>query len=279
MHYLTEYRRFQTKHELNEAVNAHLSAHKYNLIESDRAVLLVVSRHSVKYGAAHLKAGTIAKVIGKSEKTARRALAKLAELGIVKKIATTRKVNGGKGANIIVILPYDQSNMTGGTTETELTRSKAESPKNENEPFLSSKQKTYNHSNVNAVIPGVPKTLQYYKAFFGKHLRTLWFRVNFAFKKLKIEVDKETREDIGRTTLEALKSYIISNKQLADEELNKLAYRIAYNQIEQRMNRGELEDLTNFWPALYVEKRKKTAPPVRPYEAATLSELHEMGVF
>ncbi|MFP3590217.1 hypothetical protein SCB29_42390, partial [Paraburkholderia sp. SIMBA_055] len=64
-------------------------------------------------GAAHLKSETLADLIDKSVKTSRRALNKLATLGIVKKIATTRKINGGKGANIIVILPIDdQSTMS-----------------------------------------------------------------------------------------------------------------------------------------------------------------------
>ncbi|MDI3412503.1 helix-turn-helix domain-containing protein [Bacillus sonorensis] len=64
-----------------------------------------MARYAVKFaGAAHLKAETLADLIGKSVKTARRVVNKLASLSIVQKVATTRKINGGKGANIIVIL-------------------------------------------------------------------------------------------------------------------------------------------------------------------------------
>jgi hypothetical protein len=110
MHYLADYQSFATTDELNHAIYAHIKRHTYELNETDRATLKAIARYAVKFaGAAHLKAETIAHLIDKSVKTARRSVNKLAELGIVQKVATLRKVNGGKGANIIVILPADDT--------------------------------------------------------------------------------------------------------------------------------------------------------------------------
>src|SRR5699024_12683992 len=107
-HYLTQYKTFNTTQELNHTVYTHIKRNSPYLNDTVRNTLKAIARYAVKYaGAAHLKAKTIADLIGKSEKTARRSVNKLAELGIIEKIATTRKVNGGKGANIIVIQPIN----------------------------------------------------------------------------------------------------------------------------------------------------------------------------
>lgn len=105
MHYLAEHQTFDSTDQLNESVYEHIKRNTYELNDTDRRALKMIARYAVKFnGAAHLKAETLAGLIEKSVKTARRALNKLAGLGIVKKVATTRKINGGKGANIIVIL-------------------------------------------------------------------------------------------------------------------------------------------------------------------------------
>lgn len=148
MHYLVEHQTFLTKQELNETVNEHLKRNMYEMNNTDRDTLLAVSRFAVKfYGAAHLKAETLADLIGKSVKTARRAINKLVDLGIINKVETRRKVNGGKGANIFVILPLpsnDQSTMSSRVNAENLTESKAEAPEIAAEPFNSFKQKSNN---------------------------------------------------------------------------------------------------------------------------------------
>lgn len=110
MHYLHDYSTFENTEELNKSVYLHIRNHTHELNETDRTALKMIARYAVKYaGAAHLKATTIADLIGKSEKTARRVVNKLAELGIIVKHYTFRKVNGGKGANIIVINPANEN--------------------------------------------------------------------------------------------------------------------------------------------------------------------------
>ncbi|MGB9943474.1 helix-turn-helix domain-containing protein, partial [Bacillus subtilis] len=143
MHYLAEHQTFESMAQLNEAVYEHIKRNTYELNDTDRQALKMIARYAVKFsGAAHLKAETLAGLIDKSIKTARRALNKLAGLGIVKKVATTRKINGGKGANIIVILPVkndsetadDQSTMSNRGQAEKPTESTAEAPKTKNEP-------------------------------------------------------------------------------------------------------------------------------------------------
>lgn len=141
--YLTDYKTFKTKKELNEAVDGHLTYQKLN--ETERDVLIMLSQYSVKYyGVSHLKVKTIMAHVDKSDKTVRRALNKLEKLGIIRKLQTQRLVRGGQGANIYQILSFDkekflidQSQLTEREEQFEVvsepivTTSKASSVENE----------------------------------------------------------------------------------------------------------------------------------------------------
>lgn len=136
MHYLSEYQTFDSKQQLNQAVADHLSAHRFELNDTARNVLTVISRYAVKFpGVAHLKAATIAQALGLCEKTVRRAVNKLAALGIVRKVATTRKVSGGQGANIYVV----QAHVSTRQDPSEPTPASPEPTKNDAEPYYSFK--------------------------------------------------------------------------------------------------------------------------------------------
>lgn len=163
MHYLCEYQTFDTTEQLNAAVYAHIKRNSYDLNETERAALKAIARYAVKFaGAAHLKAETLAELIGKSAKTARRAVLKLAELGIVRKVATTRKVSGGKGANILQILPVVdgagnknnadvQSNMSNRGDAEEPTETSVQLQVSENEPSNFNKRSVQKHLSDTAV--------------------------------------------------------------------------------------------------------------------------------
>ncbi|WP_071460760.1 helix-turn-helix domain-containing protein [Bacillus massilinigeriensis] len=139
--YLANYQTFESKQALNEATSAHLTANRYDLSETARRVLTVISRHAVKYpGVAHLKAATIASMIGMSEKTVRRAISRLVALRIVRKVVTMRKVTGGQGANIMQILPHVQAQVSRREEAAEPAPASVEQPKSENEPYNSIKQ-------------------------------------------------------------------------------------------------------------------------------------------
>lgn len=144
MHYLSDYQTFNSTQQLNDAVDTHIKRNAFELNDTDRLTLNTIARYAVKFaGAAHLKAATLAELIGKSEKTARRIINKLGELGIVEKVATFRKINGGKGANILRILPVDELRFTRNDQSSVSNREGCESPtesneertKNQNEPL------------------------------------------------------------------------------------------------------------------------------------------------
>ena len=158
MNYLTEYQTFKNKQQLNDAIHEHLTRHKYDLNETDRKALKMIARYAVKFaGAAHLKASSIAQLIGKSEKTARRVVNKLADLGIIRKVATMRKINGGKGANILQILPVEDGNDQSTLSSREDARTRdikrTETQKSAAEPSNSIKQLKNNTSLETATVP------------------------------------------------------------------------------------------------------------------------------
>lgn len=157
MHYLSQYQTFNSKEELNAAIYAHIKRNSYDLNETDRKALKMIARYAVKFaGAAHLKAATIAELIGKSEKTARRVINKLESLGIVRKVPTIRKINGGKGANILQILPVedanDQSTLSSRQVAETRDDKRGKTTKNENEPSNYIKR-NLNNTSLDTPVP------------------------------------------------------------------------------------------------------------------------------
>lgn len=138
--YLSDYSNFKCKEEMDNATNQHISDNWNLLNNTDRAVLDMIRRYSVKHGAAHLKHETMEKTLGKSNSTIRRSLRKLESLSIIKRVKFIRKVLSGLGANIYTILPFNskvsQSEMNSGEVAENSTVSKREAPKAENEPLL-----------------------------------------------------------------------------------------------------------------------------------------------
>lgn len=136
MHYLEEHATFNGKQSLNKAVYEHIKRNSPDLNETDRSLFKAIARYAVKFpGAAHLKAETLAGFIGKTIKTARRIVNKLSSLGIIEKVPTLRKVNGGKGANIIRILPIDvQSSMSSREVAENAPVSREHERNSDNEP-------------------------------------------------------------------------------------------------------------------------------------------------
>lgn len=105
--HLADYAQFKFKNDMDEAVKQHMDANLDILNDSDRAVLDVIRRDSLKYGAAHLKHQKIEQAIQKSNATVRRSIRKLERLGIINRIHYIRPVMSGLGANIYVIKPFN----------------------------------------------------------------------------------------------------------------------------------------------------------------------------
>ena len=107
--YLTDYAHFTNKCDMDEAAWQHKKENWNDMNHTDRDVLDVIRRYSVKFGAAHLKHDTIANAIGKSNATVRRAIRKLRQFGIIERIHYVRPVMNGLGANIYAIRPYNNT--------------------------------------------------------------------------------------------------------------------------------------------------------------------------
>ena len=167
MHYLSEYQTFQSVAELNAAVKSHLYANNFDLNDTDKDVITVIAQHAAKYpGVAHLKAATIADKVGKSVITIRRVINKLVNFGIVEKVPTLRKVSGGKGANILRILPHDKSAMTSRKEPEKTHDNNVEQPKNETETStLLSYENKNNISNTNTYQADEPRRKSPYMRF------------------------------------------------------------------------------------------------------------------
>lgn len=133
---IDKHARIATVAEMDSITNEHIYANFNDLNKTDRAVLDTIRRYSSIYRAAKIKVSTLAKLIGKSVITARRSTAKLERLGIIERIKTTRPINVGQGANIYVILPYnDRPETTAQEEDAELTESKPEDSKSEIDPL------------------------------------------------------------------------------------------------------------------------------------------------
>ncbi|RDV27673.1 helix-turn-helix domain-containing protein [Lysinibacillus capsici] len=135
--YLAQYITFDTVAEIDRSVENHIAAHYYDLTESERAIVFKLASHSLEHpGVCHLKAATIATSLEISTKTVYRSMKKLAELGIIEKVPST-KLNGIKGASIYRILPYDPSSVSQRETVDEASNDAVCIPQSENQPSSS----------------------------------------------------------------------------------------------------------------------------------------------
>ncbi|PAD35954.1 helix-turn-helix domain-containing protein [Terribacillus saccharophilus] len=106
--YLSEHQTFSDVQELNHHVKLHTDRHRYEMNDTQRTVLQFIARYSAKYaGASHLKTETIAAGVDKSRRTVERAIGALVRLNIIEKVSTTRRIKGGKGANIYRVMPFN----------------------------------------------------------------------------------------------------------------------------------------------------------------------------
>lgn len=104
MQSLRELESFSSVAEMDNFISEALEV--LELSELDRKLLRLLAGHSCKFvGVSWLKVDSMADALGVSYKTVQRALKRLKEIGIIKRIRTSRAVSGGFGASITVICP------------------------------------------------------------------------------------------------------------------------------------------------------------------------------
>lgn len=134
--YLQKYAHFSTKQQLDEVSNRHIVKNWNHLNPTDRAVLDMIRRYSVKFGATHLKVETIGKAIKKSDSTVRRTIRKLEKLHIIERNTFIRPVMNGLGANVYSIKPInEEAEMNTPTIAPKLDVSKVHESKSAKEPL------------------------------------------------------------------------------------------------------------------------------------------------
>ncbi|MGI2792219.1 helix-turn-helix domain-containing protein [Bacillus cytotoxicus] len=102
MQSLRDYEAFETVSELNEYIHSVLT--QFDLKKTDRELVWLLSGHSVKVlGVCWLKVQTMADLLGKSYKTVQRALKRLKELGIIKRVEQFKPKSGGHSSNSILL--------------------------------------------------------------------------------------------------------------------------------------------------------------------------------
>ncbi|MFW0909598.1 helix-turn-helix domain-containing protein [Bacillus altitudinis] len=258
MHYLAEHQTFSSTQALNTAVYEHIKRNSYDLSDTARTALKQIARYAVKFaGAAHLKAETLADLIGKSVKTARRVLNQLAALNIVKKVATIRKINGGKGANIIVILPLaanDQSTVTTRPAPENADVPTVEAAKIENEPSDSINHLNQKHVKNTASVPAealknsLPTEIynamsRYFDAAEIYKYYGLLLRAKASVDpSLMIEHDPEPFVDAWHKTILNAKL----NKISRFDDYVYIAFQRAASEAKRRKMRGKLEAFEAF---------------------------------
>ena len=213
MEYLREYQTFHNKDELNAAIKEHLSWHKYDLNDTDRDILLLISRYAVKYpGVADLKTETIAQAVGKSKRTVQRVIRKLERLGIIERLTFFRKIKGGYGANVYrVISPV--SRRANVVEPCEPTDEQAEN-QNETNNLQSYKNKLHKETeeSANSLRRSIPAPI--YNAFAPYFNADDLYNVVGVLYRAKASVDRSiTVEDYSREFIDAFKTVVFKYKR------------------------------------------------------------------
>ncbi|MCZ2259140.1 helix-turn-helix domain-containing protein [Sporosarcina sp. G11-34] len=214
MNYLTDYQPFESKKELNEAVSSHFDRCNFELNETDREVLLMLSRYSVKYpGVAHLKTSTIAEKVKKSNRTVQRTIRKLEALLIIEKKPFLRQVSGGFGANLYIFLPPNViSELSPRKEVAKPDTPTTEATISENEPILSiSNKDLYIHNTYEQVtVTHYTRFKNCIQSFKGEDNQPLVSRLYGIYRAkvlrlLKFDIHKGKKELLEALSIQAIK--------------------------------------------------------------------------
>ncbi|MBE7104398.1 helix-turn-helix domain-containing protein [Bacillus cereus] len=199
------YSEFRSKEEFNTYQNQVFKCYQFQLNKTDSAVIHFLGKYAVNeknetVGVACPLMETIATNIGKSIRTVRRSIAKLEELGIIKRVATKERYKrGGYSANLYVFLTSaidrmdDRMKMSACESGGHATGCSGNEQKNEGETILSKnipqikeKRKVTYELDETYCRHDIPKPFIYALVPMTsnpKKINIFWSKVELAYKK------------------------------------------------------------------------------------------------
>ncbi|PGT11860.1 helix-turn-helix domain-containing protein [Bacillus cereus] len=199
------YSEFRSKEEFNTYQKQVLKCYRFQLNKTDAIIIHFLGKYAVNekqktVGVACPLMETIATNVGKSIRTVRRSIAKLEELGIIKRVATKeRHKRGGYSANLYVFLTSaidrmdDRMKMSACENEDRAGGCNAMEQKNEGETILSKnlpqikeKRKVTYELDATYCRHDIPKPFVYALVPMTsnpKKINMLWSKVELAYKK------------------------------------------------------------------------------------------------
>ncbi|MEI5891172.1 helix-turn-helix domain-containing protein [Bacillus cereus] len=219
------YSEFRSKEEFNTYQRQVLKCYRFQLNKTDSIIIHFLGKYAVNekqktVGVACPLMETIATNVGKSIRTVRRSIAKLEELGIIKRVATKeRHKRGGYSANLYVFLASaidrmdDRMKMSACENEDRAGGCNGMEQKNEGETILSKnlpqikeKRKVTYELDATYCRHDIPKPFVYALVPMTsnpKKINLLWSKVELAYKKSGL-----------------LEQGVLLEQILADEEVN-----------------------------------------------------------
>nr|WP_280166593.1 helix-turn-helix domain-containing protein [Priestia aryabhattai]MDH3111035.1 helix-turn-helix domain-containing protein [Priestia aryabhattai]MDH3111044.1 helix-turn-helix domain-containing protein [Priestia aryabhattai]MDH3129708.1 helix-turn-helix domain-containing protein [Priestia aryabhattai]MDH3129717.1 helix-turn-helix domain-containing protein [Priestia aryabhattai] len=253
---------FESIDTLNETVRSYIERFKDQLNKTHVAVLKVLHGYSAKHlGVSFLTKRNIGKLVGKSRATIIRVCNHLEDLGIIKQLEMKRSSDMKQTSNAVIIQPIQteesvkeinqiEENATQGSSKMQHQKNKTFLKQIHNIKHLNMSKET---SKRKAYIKMVPKRLQQYQAFFGNQIKSLYGRIWLAMKNFGVSVDKSIMQEIAHIAFDKLVDYIKQGRNLSTEELHKLAYTIAYNQL---LERDDTKAMASFVDS-FIERTKQ----------------------
>ncbi|OTW78829.1 helix-turn-helix domain-containing protein [Bacillus cereus] len=199
------YSEFRSKEEFNTYQKQVLKCYRFQLNKTDSIIIHFLGKYAVNekqktVGVACPLMGTIATNVGKSIRTVRRSIAKLEELGIIKRVATKeRHKRGGYSANLYVFLTSaidrmdDRMKMSACKTEDNATGCSKNEQKIAGETILSKnisqikeKRKGTYELDETYCRHDIPKPFIYALVSMTsnpKKINIFWSKVELAYKK------------------------------------------------------------------------------------------------
>lgn len=199
------YSEFQSKEEFNTYQKQVLKYYRFQLNKTDATIIHFLGKYAVNekqktVGVACPLMETIATNVGKSIRTVRRSIAKLEELGIIKRVATKeRHRRGGYSANLYVFLISaidrmdDRMKMSACESEDYTAGCSGKEPKSEGETILSKnipqikeKRKGTYELDETYCRHDIPKPFIYALVSMTsnpKKINIFWSKVELAYKK------------------------------------------------------------------------------------------------